>query len=124
MLRSLDAVVDVMHVPASGDAGAAVRTVPALALARDQDCDILVVGGGTGGVAAALAAARAGRQVVLLEETDWLGGQQCAKRDLERPGATACAYVVGSGAMDVDGIPAHAHRVAEKRSARSRLVVG
>ena len=75
MLRSLDAVVDVMHVPASGDAGAAVRTVPALALARDQDCDILVVGGGTGGVAAALAAARAGRQVVLLEETDWLGGQ-------------------------------------------------
>ena len=51
-------------------------------------------------------------------------GQQCAKRDLERPGATACAYVVGSGSMDVDGIPAHAHRVAEKRSARSRLVVG
>ena len=26
--------------------------------------------------------------------------------------------------MDVDGIPAHAHRVAEKRSTRSRLVVG
>jgi glycine/D-amino acid oxidase-like deaminating enzyme len=37
--------------------------------------DVLVVGGGLGGVAAALAAARAGRDVVLTEETDWLGGQ-------------------------------------------------
>jgi hypothetical protein len=37
--------------------------------------DILVVGGGLGGVAAALAACRAGRSVVLTEETDWIGGQ-------------------------------------------------
>jgi FAD-dependent oxidoreductase family protein len=37
--------------------------------------DVLVVGGGTGGVAAALAALRRGRSVVLTEETDWLGGQ-------------------------------------------------
>ncbi|WP_103501398.1 MULTISPECIES: FAD-dependent oxidoreductase [Streptomyces] len=37
--------------------------------------DILVVGGGLGGVAAALAACRAGRRVVLTEETDWIGGQ-------------------------------------------------
>ncbi|MEW2565871.1 FAD-dependent oxidoreductase [Streptomyces sp. NPDC047070] len=37
--------------------------------------DILIVGGGLGGVAAALAACRAGRTVVLTEETDWLGGQ-------------------------------------------------
>ncbi|MFI1395982.1 FAD-dependent oxidoreductase [Streptomyces sp. NPDC020681] len=37
--------------------------------------DILVVGGGLGGVAAALAACRAGRTVVLTEETDWIGGQ-------------------------------------------------
>ena len=37
--------------------------------------DILVVGGGLGGVAAALAALRAGRTVVLTEEYDWLGGQ-------------------------------------------------
>lgn len=36
--------------------------------------EILVVGGGLGGIAAALAAARAGHQVVLTEETDWLGG--------------------------------------------------
>src|SRR5579884_652657 len=38
-------------------------------------CDILIVGGGTGGTAAAIAAAEAGAQVCLLEETGWLGGQ-------------------------------------------------
>ena len=37
--------------------------------------DVLVVGGGLGGVAAALAVADAGRTVVLTEESDWLGGQ-------------------------------------------------
>ena len=37
--------------------------------------DIIIIGGSTGGVAAALAAAKAGRSVVLTEETDWIGGQ-------------------------------------------------
>lgn len=37
--------------------------------------DVLVVGGGLGGVAAALGALRRGRRVVLTEEYDWLGGQ-------------------------------------------------
>ncbi|MBB2976608.1 hypothetical protein FHX49_002187 [Microbacterium endophyticum] len=37
--------------------------------------DLLVIGGGTGGVAAALAALRLGRRVIMTEETDWLGGQ-------------------------------------------------
>jgi len=37
--------------------------------------EVLVVGGGLGGVAAALAASQAGRTVCLVEETDWLGGQ-------------------------------------------------
>ncbi|MFC0529739.1 FAD-dependent oxidoreductase [Phytohabitans kaempferiae] len=41
----------------------------------ELDCDLLVVGGGLGGVAAALGALRAGRRVVLTEEYDWLGGQ-------------------------------------------------
>jgi len=36
---------------------------------------VLIVGGGTGGVAAALAACRAGQRVVLTEETLWIGGQ-------------------------------------------------
>lgn len=39
------------------------------------ETDVLIAGGGTGGVAAALAACRAGRTVVLTEETDWIGGQ-------------------------------------------------
>lgn len=37
--------------------------------------EILIVGGGLGGVAAALAALEAGRNVVLVEQYDWLGGQ-------------------------------------------------
>ncbi|GAB3457771.1 FAD-dependent oxidoreductase [Actinophytocola sediminis] len=37
--------------------------------------DILIVGGGVGGVAAAIAAARRGRSVILTEEYAWLGGQ-------------------------------------------------
>jgi hypothetical protein len=42
---------------------------------RSLVCDVAVIGGGLGGVAAALAAAEAGRRVVLTEQTDWLGGQ-------------------------------------------------
>jgi hypothetical protein len=41
----------------------------------DLETEVLVVGGGLGGVAAALAALRAGRRVVLTEEYPWLGGQ-------------------------------------------------
>jgi hypothetical protein len=37
--------------------------------------DVLIVGGGLGGIAAALAALRAGRSVVMTEEFDWIGGQ-------------------------------------------------
>jgi hypothetical protein len=42
---------------------------------RGLRADVVIVGGGVGGVAAALAAARAGRSVLLTEETDWIGGQ-------------------------------------------------
>lgn len=37
--------------------------------------DVVIVGGGLGGVAAAIAVCRTGRTAVLTEETDWLGGQ-------------------------------------------------
>lgn len=46
---------------------------------RVLECDLLVAGGGLGGCAAALTACRAGRMVVLSEETDWLGGQMTAQ---------------------------------------------
>lgn len=42
---------------------------------REVNADLLVVGGGVGGVSAALAAARHGATVILTEPTDWLGGQ-------------------------------------------------
>lgn len=42
---------------------------------KEYSADILVVGGGLGGVAAAYAALRNGRTVILTEEFDWLGGQ-------------------------------------------------
>jgi hypothetical protein len=47
--------------------------------ARELRADVVIIGGGTGGVAAALAAARAGRSVILTEETDWIGGQLTAQ---------------------------------------------
>ena len=36
--------------------------------------DILIVGGGTGGIAAGIEAARSGVQVQIIEATTWLGG--------------------------------------------------
>jgi hypothetical protein len=42
-------------------------------------CDVLIVGGGLGGVAAALAVCRAGRTAVLSEPTAWLGGQSTSQ---------------------------------------------
>ena len=41
----------------------------------EWQADIVIVGGGVGGCAAALAAARNGLRVILTEETDWIGGQ-------------------------------------------------
>ncbi len=60
-------------------------------------CDLLICGGGLGGVAAALRATARGLRVCLLEETDWLGGQMTAQgvsaldehRWIEQFGATA-----------------------------------
>ena len=42
------------------------------------DCDVLVVGAGTGGMAAAIASSREGAKTCLFEETDWLGGMLSA----------------------------------------------
>ena len=42
---------------------------------EEMKADIVVVGGGMGGCATALAACRNGMNVILTEETDWIGGQ-------------------------------------------------
>ena len=59
-------------------------------------CEVSISGGGVGGIAAALAAARNGLRVILTEETDWIGGQftsQAVPPDehgwIERFGCTA-----------------------------------
>lgn len=69
--------------------------------------EILVVGGGLGGVAAALAALRAGRRVVLTEEYAWLGGQltsQAVPPDehtwIEQFGCTASYRALRDGIRD------------------------
>jgi hypothetical protein len=72
-----------------------------------MDAELLIVGGGLGGVAAALAALRTGRRVVLTEEYDWLGGQltsQAVPPDehswVEQFGVTASYRALRDGIRD------------------------
>ncbi len=53
-------------------------------MTRSRHFDLVVVGGGLGGVAAVLAAARLGLRSVMVSESDWIGGQvssQCIPPD-------------------------------------------
>ena len=43
--------------------------------AEETEADLVIIGGGTGGCAAALSALRLGLNVVMTEQTDWIGGQ-------------------------------------------------
>ncbi len=45
----------------------------------ELSADLVIIGGGLGGCAAALAAARNGLHVIMTEETDWIGGQLTAQ---------------------------------------------
>lgn len=61
-----------------------------------MEFDVIVVGGSLGGVRAAISAASCGKQVLLTEETDWVGGQLTSQavppdehRWIETQGATA-----------------------------------
>ncbi|QQZ61654.1 FAD-dependent oxidoreductase [Paenibacillus sonchi] len=63
---------------------------------RIRPSDVIIIGGGLGGTAAALAAAKAGMRVIMTEETDWLGGQLTSQavppdehRWIESSGCTA-----------------------------------
>ena len=108
MERRLEALVDVMRVPASGDPGVAVLRPGREPPQRDIECEVLVVGGGMGGVAAALAASRRGRRTCLVEETDWLGGQLSAQgvsaldehEHIESVGGTASYYALRRALRD------------------------
>ena len=43
--------------------------------ANEQRCDVVIIGAGSGGCAAAIQAARMGMYVMLIEQSDWVGGQ-------------------------------------------------
>ena len=73
----------------------------------ERQTDILIVGGGLGGVAGALAALRLGKNVILTEETDWIGGQLTAQAVppdehpwIERTGCTASYRRLTEGIRD------------------------
>jgi len=57
--------------------------------------DIIIVGAGTGGSSAAIQAARMGARVLLIEDTDWVGGQMTA---------AAVPNMDEGGAIEDDGI--------------------
>ncbi|MFB4162474.1 FAD-dependent oxidoreductase [Alteribacillus sp. JSM 102045] len=44
-------------------------------MAQNMSADIIVIGGGVGGTASALSAAKSGKTVIMTEETNWIGGQ-------------------------------------------------
>ena len=76
-------------------------------MTAERATDILIVGGGTGGVAAALAALRLGRRVIMSEETDWIGGQLTAQAVppdehpwIEQTGATHSYMQFAEGVRD------------------------
>ena len=66
-------------VLAQTQAGSPPPDKAAKASARELVADLVIIGGGLGGCAAALAAARNGLRVILTEETDWIGGQLTAQ---------------------------------------------
>src|SRR5690348_13413759 len=57
----------------------ALLAAPGLVCGRELTSNLVVIGGGVGGCAAALAAARNGMRVVMTEVTGWLGGQLTAQ---------------------------------------------
>jgi hypothetical protein len=106
--KRVDMLVDVMRVPAEGNPLSALVKVGDRA-AVNIECDVLVMGGGTGGIAAALAAARHGCSVCIVEETDWLGGQLTSQgvsaldehSHMETFGGTASYYQLRKALRDV-----------------------
>lgn len=89
-------------------AGLLLATASARAARRTEiRADLVIAGGGLGGCAAALAALRNGLRVVLVEETDWIGGQLTSQgvppdehRWIETHGATRTYRALREGIRD------------------------
>lgn len=74
---------------------------------RELSADLVIIGGGLGGCAAALAAARNDLRVIITEQTDWIGGQftqQAVPPDenawIETIGATRSYEALRTGIRD------------------------
>ena len=74
LLRSVTGAAVLAARPTMARAAVATGARSSVA-AKELRTDVLVVGASLGGVAAALAIARMGREVILTEETRWIGGQ-------------------------------------------------
>jgi len=72
LILTAPALLTSCATPRNSAAGSARR-------AKEFSADLIIVGGGLGGCAAALAAARNGLNVIVTEETDWIGGQITAQ---------------------------------------------
>ncbi len=57
------------------NAATSAEPVISAQITSELSADMVIAGGGLGGCAAALAACRNGLKVILIEETDWIGGQ-------------------------------------------------
>jgi hypothetical protein len=64
---------------AQSDASTAPKVQGGKPSVKEMAADVVIIGGGVGGCAAALAAARNGLRVIMTEETDWIGGQLTAQ---------------------------------------------
>ena len=87
----------------------AARTTPVM-----HETEVLVVGGGPGGLAAALAAARAGAATTLVDRYGCLGGV------ITQVGVDTLAWYRHEGTIEAGGIGAEFERRAQEMGARRR----
>ena len=78
---------------------AAAVVLAGCSLRTAEKVDVLVVGGGTSGVAAGLQSARMGARTFIIEETDWLGGMLTNFKTIQ----TRIARLRKLEAMEADG---------------------
>ena len=71
-------LLDVLRVRADGNPSQAL-VHPVAGPEEEHTCDVVIIGGGMGGVSAALTAASSGLSVCLTEPTLWLGGQMTSE---------------------------------------------